>query len=102
MCNIPLVVYNGFVSFKVNDDRLLKKYTKLSVKANILMNKEFDSEPVYGDNDKHIKTRTKSYGDKVNKNLINNDLHLSSSHSESDNETDNESDNETDIGSDSQ
>ena len=59
MCNIPLVVYNGFVSFKVNDDRLLKKYTKLSVKANILMNKEFDSEPVYGDNDKHIKTRTK-------------------------------------------
>ena len=102
VCNIPLVVYNAFVSFKVNDDRLLKKYTKISGKANILMNKEFDSEPVYGDNDKHIKTRTKSYGDKVNKNLINDDLHLSSSDSESDNETDNESDNETDIGSDSQ
>ena len=90
------------MSFKVNDDRLLKKYTKISGKANILMNKEFDSEPVYGDNDKHIKTRTNSYGDKVNKNLINDDLHLSSSDSESDNETDNESDNETDIGSDSQ
>ena len=29
------------------------------------MNIEFDSEPVYGDNDKYIKTKKKSYGDKV-------------------------------------
>ena len=28
------------------------------------MNIEFDSEPVYGDNDKYIKTKVKSYGDK--------------------------------------
>ena len=27
---------------------------------------EFDSEPVYGDNDKYIKTKIKLYGDKVN------------------------------------
>ena len=27
---------------------------------------KFDSEPVYGNNDKHIKTKTKLYGDKVN------------------------------------
>ena len=27
---------------------------------------EFDSELVYGDNDKYIKTKIKSYGDKVN------------------------------------
>ena len=30
------------------------------------MNKEFDSEPVYGDNDKCIKTKVKSYLDHVN------------------------------------
>ena len=30
------------------------------------MNKEFDSEPVYGDNDEYIKTKIKTYGDKVN------------------------------------
>ena len=33
------------------------------------MNAEFDSEPVYGDNEKYIKTKIKSYGDKVNTNF---------------------------------
>ena len=33
------------------------------------MNKEFDSEPVYGDNDKYIKTKIKIYGDNVNTNF---------------------------------
>ena len=33
------------------------------------MNIEFDSEPVYGDNDKYIKAKTKSYEDKVNRNF---------------------------------
>ena len=33
------------------------------------MNIEFDSEPVYGDNDKYIKTKIKLYGDKVNTNF---------------------------------
>ena len=35
-------------------------------KVSILMNIEFDSEPVCGDNDKYIKAKIKSYGDKVN------------------------------------
>ena len=30
---------------------------------------EFDSEPVYGDNNKYLKTKIKSYGDKVNTNF---------------------------------
>ena len=30
------------------------------------MNIEFDSEPVYGDNDKCVKTKIKIYGDRVN------------------------------------
>ena len=33
------------------------------------MNIEFDAEPVYGDNDKYIKAKIKSYGDKVNNNF---------------------------------
>ena len=33
------------------------------------MKKNFDSEPVYGDNDKHIKTKLKLYGDKINTNF---------------------------------
>ena len=33
------------------------------------MNIEFDSEPVYGDNDKQIKTKIKKYGDEINRNF---------------------------------
>ena len=33
------------------------------------MNIEFDCEPVYGDNDKYVKGKVKSYGDKVNTNF---------------------------------
>ena len=57
------------MSFKVNDDRLLKKYTKIWEKVSILMNIELDSEPVYGDNNKYIKAKMKSYEDKVNTNF---------------------------------
>ena len=43
---------NKTMPFKVNDDMLLKKYTKIWARVNISMNIEFDSEPVYGGNDK--------------------------------------------------
>ena len=33
------------------------------------MNIEFDSQPVYSDNDKYIKTKIKLYGGKVNTNF---------------------------------
>ena len=33
------------------------------------MNIEFDSEPVYGDSDKYIKTKIKMYEDRVNTNF---------------------------------
>ena len=46
-------------------------YTKLWAKIISLMKKKFDSEPVYGDNEKYIKTKIKSYGDKVNTNIHN-------------------------------
>ena len=38
-------------------------------KISNLMNIEFDSEPVYDDNDNYIKTKIKSYGDKINTNF---------------------------------
>ena len=57
------------MSFKVIDKKLLKKYTKIWEKLSSLMDIEFDSEPVYGDNDKYIRTKIRSYGDKVNTNF---------------------------------
>ena len=60
---------NKAISFKVADKTLLKKYTKTWERVSSLTNIEFDSEPVCGDNDKCIKTKIKSYGDKVNTNF---------------------------------
>ena len=60
---------NKTISFKAIDNKLLKKYTTIWENVSGLMNIEFDSEPVYGDNDKYIKTKIKSYGDKINTNF---------------------------------
>ena len=59
------------MSFKVDDNKLLKKYNK-KVQWEIISNLlsiEFDSEPVYGDNDKYIKKKMKKYEDRVNTNF---------------------------------
>ena len=60
---------NKTMSFKVTDKKLLKNYTKIWGKVSNLMNVEFDSEPVYGDNDEYIKRIIKTYGEKVNINF---------------------------------
>ena len=60
---------NKAMSFKVIVNKLLKEYTKIWERVSSLMNIEFDSEPVYGDNDKYIKAKIKSYGDKINTNF---------------------------------
>ena len=57
---------NKTMSFKVSDDMLLRKYSKIWEKINNLMNIEFDNKPVYDDNDKYIKTKLKMYEDRVN------------------------------------
>ena len=59
---------NKTMSFKVSDNKLLKKYNKICEKISNLLNIKFDSEPVYGDGDKYIKTKIKRYGDRVNTN----------------------------------
>ena len=60
---------NNTMSFKVGDNKLLKKYNKMWGKFSNLMNIEFDSEPVYGDNDKYIKTTIKIFEDRANTNF---------------------------------
>ena len=41
---------NNTMSFKVNDNKLLKRYNKILEKIGNLLSLKFDSEPVYGDN----------------------------------------------------
>ena len=60
---------NKTMSFKVSDNKLLKKYNKIWEKVGNLLNTKFDSEPVYSDNDRYIKTKIKLYGDKLNTNF---------------------------------
>ena len=60
---------NKTTLFKASDNKLLKKYTKIQEKVSSLMSIKFDSEPVYGDNDKYIKTKIMMYGDNVNTNF---------------------------------
>ena len=52
---------NKTMSFKISNKQLRKKYNQIWKKLKILLNIKFDSEPLYGDNDKYIKT----YGDSV-------------------------------------
>ena len=60
---------NKTMSFKVSDNKLLKKYKKIWEKVGNLLNIEFGSEPVYDDVDEYIKTKIKTYGDRVNTNF---------------------------------
>ena len=60
---------NKTMFFKVDDNKLLKKYNRIWEISTNLLNIEFDSEPVYGDNDKYIKTKIKMYEDRVNTNF---------------------------------
>ena len=48
------------MSFKVINNKPLKNYNKIWEKIGSLMKTKFDSEPVYGENDKYIKTKIKS------------------------------------------
>ena len=60
---------NKTMSFKVSDNKLLKKYKKIWEKVGNLSNIKFDSEPICGDIDKFIKTKIKTYGDRMNTNF---------------------------------
>ena len=52
---------NVTMSFRVNNKQLLEKYNKIWEKVEKLMRIDFESKPVYGDDDKYIKTKIKIY-----------------------------------------
>ena len=52
---------NSSMSFRVKDKQLLKNYNKIWEKVEKLMKIDFESKPVYGDDDKYIKTKIKTY-----------------------------------------
>ena len=60
---------NKTMSFNVINNKLLKKYNKKWEKTSSLLNKEFDTDPVYGDNDKYMRTKIKQYNDQINTNF---------------------------------
>ena len=52
---------NTTMSFKIRDKQLLKKYNQIWKRVEKVLKIEFDSELVYRDNDKYIKTKIKIY-----------------------------------------
>ena len=50
---------NATMSFRVNNKQLLKNYNKTWEKIEKLLRIDFESKPVYGDDDKYIKTKIK-------------------------------------------
>ena len=57
--------FNLTMSFKISDKELLKKYDQTWKRIEKLLKIKFDSKPVYGDDGKYIKTKTKTCGDSV-------------------------------------
>ena len=53
------------MSLRVKDKQLLKNYNKIWEKIERLRSIDFVSKPVYGDDDKYIKTKIKIYAGSV-------------------------------------
>ena len=62
---------NATMSFRANNKQLLKNYNKIWEKVEKLMRIDFESKPVYGDDDKYIKTKIKIYAGNMIKNFHN-------------------------------
>ena len=61
--------FNLTMSFKTSNKQLLRKYDQIWKRIETLLEIKFDSKPAYGDDEKHIKTKIKTYGDSVITNL---------------------------------
>ena len=62
---------NATMSFRANNKQLLKNYNKIWEKVEKLLRIDFESKPVYGDDDKYIKTKIKIYAGSVITNFHN-------------------------------
>ena len=56
---------NVTMSFKVNDKQLLKNYNRIWEKVEGLLNIDFESKPVYVNDNKYIKTKIKIYANSI-------------------------------------
>ena len=65
--------------FFIEDEKLLRAYNKVWDKIDNIIQKGFNSQPVF--NEKYLKTKIKSYNDKINanshKNAILKKVHIS-------------------------
>ena len=59
------------MSLKVKDKKLFKNYNKIWKKIEKLMDIDFNTKPTYGDDDKYIKTKIKTYKDSITTNFYN-------------------------------
>ena len=64
-------VENTTMTFRANDKQLLKNHNKVWEKVEKLMKINFESKPVYDDDDKYIKTKIKIYAGSVITNFHN-------------------------------
>ena len=71
---------NATMSFGVNDKQLSKNYNKIWEKVESLLNVDFESKPVYGNDYKYIKPKIKIYAKSIiansdNKKCLKNNHH---------------------------
>ena len=59
------------MSFRVKDKQCLRNYNRIWEKVEKLMKIDFESKPVYGDDDKYIKTKIKIYAKNTITNFYN-------------------------------
>ena len=59
------------MSLTIKDIQLLKRYNKIWKKIEKLMKIDFNTKTTYGDDDKYIKTRIKTYKDSITTNFYN-------------------------------
>ena len=65
---------NTTISFRVNNKQLLKNYNKIWGKTEKLMRIDFEGKPIYADDNKYIKTKTKIYADSMITNFHDNKM----------------------------
>ena len=56
---------NLIMPFRVNSKQLLANFNKIWEKTEKLVTIDFESKPVYGDDDQYIKTKIKIYADNM-------------------------------------
>ena len=66
-----------YMLFLIKDDESLEKYNKIWKKVEHIINKEFDSEPVY--NETYLKAKIITYNGKINTKFCSNEIPIEGS-----------------------